>query len=59
VAKARLIFTTFRERVRCAPLASLGSWCSGLGSIAKTPRLHFRCRSRNDVGLFNRAPLLL
>ena len=26
VAKARLIFMTFRERVRCAPLASLGNW---------------------------------
>ena len=26
VSKARLIFMTFRERVRCAPLASLGKW---------------------------------
>ena len=26
VAKAGLIFMTFRERVRCAPLASLGKW---------------------------------
>ena len=28
VAKARLIFMTFRERVPGAPLASLGSWQS-------------------------------
>jgi hypothetical protein len=55
VAKARLIFMTFRERVRCAPLASLGNWTAIENKDASRLWCSFRTTTnpRKSLSLFN------